>query len=56
MEEVCVKLSSIGKTPHWSRGRTLLPEQQQKQCDEVITTPILCLPEMKEGEEGPGKD
>lgn len=30
-------------SPHWSRGRPHLPEQQEK-CDELTITPITCVP------------
>lgn len=56
IEEVCAELSPKGRIPHWSRGRIPLPEQQQKQCDELTVTPISCLPELEEGQEGPEKD
>lgn len=31
-EEVCGGRCPLEETPHWSRGRPLLPEQQQEKC------------------------
>lgn len=41
------ELPMVGGTPHWSMGRTPLPEDDTTagtMCDELTVTPISCLP------------
>lgn len=40
------ELSPMGETPHWSKRRTPLPEEDATagtMCDELIVTSISCL-------------